>query len=214
MVPLADFLQQLVKVLGGAPLLELLPAAAGPVLHAGGEKDLYFRLGQHHCTNVPAIHHHTALPGHIPLHIHQKGPHLRDSGHPGGIHGDLRKPDLLRYILPVEVHPLEAIAIVPHGNFQLRQKGADLLLCRRINPLFPGTVAHCAVNSAGIHIDRPQLPGNTAGQGALARSTGTVNGHGKVFFFFHITSSLPRSVRPSGLRRGFPGQMAGGPGNL
>ena len=66
----------------------------GPFLCRRSEK--YFQLGpgQNHRANVPAIHHHIAARGQLPLQVQQKGPHCRHMGHPpGGGNGHLLGAD-------------------------------------------------------------------------------------------------------------------------
>ena len=78
-----DFLLDMQRdmVIHRRALLPQLPVAAlCPLLSAGGQVNLHICIRQDHCGNVPAVHDHVVLFGHIPLHIQQEVPHRRDLG--------------------------------------------------------------------------------------------------------------------------------------
>ena len=183
-VPLLDLHQDHAVIHRRALLPQLPVAALCPLLSAGGQVNLHICIRQDHCGNVPAVHDHVVLFGHIPLHIQQEVPHRRDLGHLGGAHRDLRQANLLRHVLAVEIHPLQPGPIVAHGNHHLRQQGCHGLGVLGVHALLPDAVRHRAVNGSCVHVEKSQFLGHAAGNAALPRPAGSVQRHRNIFLFF------------------------------
>ena len=151
-VPLAHFLQHLFVAFRRSPLLQFPEAAHGPLLHGGRQEDLHRGIRQDHGSDVPAVHHHVVLPGQLPLHFQQMGPHRRMGGDRRGVQGDLRQTDLIRHIRTVQCHVLQAVLSVMQADLQFRQQRGSGLTILGVHALGKGGVADGAVNGAGIHI--------------------------------------------------------------
>ena len=67
------------------------------------------------------------LPGLAALKVQQKFPHLGNGRHLGGSAGHPVLPDGIRYVLPVQEHPLSSVGPVVHLHVQAIQQGDHLL---------------------------------------------------------------------------------------
>ena len=85
--------------------------------------------------------------------------------------------DGLGHVLPVEQHPLRSVLPELQGDLQLRQQAGNGLRVLLGNAPPAGSQPHRAVNGSGVHMEKPQLPGQLLGQGGFPRAGGSVNGN-------------------------------------
>ena len=196
-VPLLHLPQHLGVGLGRTPLLQLQLPALCPHLHVGVEENFHVRVGQHHRADIPAVHDDAVLPRQRALHLHQEVPHTLDGGDGGGVHGYLRQADVRRHILPVQQHALQAVAVVLHGDVDVRQRGQHRRRVLGVDAPSLHIQTDGAVNGAGVHIQDAQPLRRRLGQCALARAGGPVYGHGVSSFVHMLHPRCSAAERPA-----------------
>ena len=97
--------------------------------------------------------------------------------HSGSAEGDLRQADLLRHILSVQGHVLQAVSPIGQADFKLRQQGCHSFPVLGVRAPAVNAVTNGAVNGAGIHIEVAQILGHALCQSALSGAGGAVNGN-------------------------------------
>ena len=70
----------------------------------------------------------------------------------GSVHGDLRQTDLLRHILAVQQHMLQAILAVDQLRVDAGQLCNDRFFVLRVNALRKHVVSNGTINGTGIYI--------------------------------------------------------------
>ena len=149
---------------------KLLVTALRPGLRRGRKEYFQIRLRQHYRADIPAIHNDIVLTGGPPLHLHQKIPYHWKGRSLGSTGGDFILPNGFRYILAPQVHVLESILLIGHGDDQVWQYRLHPGRVRRGHAPAPDRQPYRTVDGSGIHIQKPKLLGQTLGQRGFSRS--------------------------------------------
>ena len=180
-VPLLDLLQNPLVIRLLALVQQLPGAAAGPDLRGGRQEDLHRGLRQHHGADVPAVHDHVVLRGHVPLHIQQQVPDNGVGGYQAGLLGDVLGADVGSDIHAVHDHVLNALFVVLDADGQLVDVAGDAVQVLGADTPQVEEVGHGAVDRPGVHIIIAQFLCQTPGDSAFARPGRAVNGDGDGF---------------------------------
>ena len=181
LVALADVAFDLLHRHRHALARQLLVAAAGAHGGVGRHKQFQLGVGEHHCADVPAVHHHAPAAAHLLLHGHQFAAHLGDGAHAAHAVRDLDGADFALDQIAVDVDVAgPALGVEAEGDRNAVQQLHDGLFvddARTDGPVFEGVERHGAVHGARVDEDIAQAGRDGFGEGAFSARRKAVDGN-------------------------------------
>ena len=177
MIPLGDLgLQSTQRRNGEAPLLQVLGPPSGPLSHAGGEKHLAIRLGEHGRADVPAFRHQTPPTPHGLLLGRQRLADTAVGRHQRHLSRDLRTANGHRDIVTIDGDL--GIVVVPGTEPQIEplQQGSHRGGIAGIHPLLLHPPGERPIHRSGVEVHQPQPTGQGTGHRALAGTSRAIDG--------------------------------------
>jgi hypothetical protein len=141
--------------------LQLLPAAAGTFLQAGGDEQLHRGIGEDHRADVATVQYRATLPPEAALKRQQSRAHAGDCGHGGRGGVGLRATQ----VVPVQV-----------GGDQGARRGLGGSRVGRIGPRVQHAPADRAIQQARVQVGQPERRRDAPSQRALAGRRRSVDG--------------------------------------